>query len=299
MSAPDAPEDRSVELRQMELDAAEQARLREEAAQERRRQELAQLRTDAFTAGRGNVNQYLTQQGLDPNAYAGDIESEINRIMSTVSREDPNPGAYFANAGQSVYNTLEQGQRNRQGRALDDIFAPNFEMSRITDTMDDPFLASYEAEQRASADDIIRNMLNRGVITAAGSEAAGRDLDRQSAGVKARLNEVGTGQLAKGRSSLRDVANRGRSTAANLRLGQQFDPFSFSTESDRVLDEFIANLGNNIRASAPGNLFNTTGLAAVAGAGQGAQNTAFNPKAASGIIEDDEDENERTAESIF
>jgi hypothetical protein len=288
MSVPAPPPDRSVELRQLELDASERQRLRQAEEDQRLRTELAGLRSDARTGAQGNAQQYFAQQGLVPGDYATDIDAEINRILSSVPRDDPNPGSYFSNVGPSAYSTAQTGQRNVAQRDLDRIFAPNFETARVPYTLDDPILAGIEAEQRGSADDIIRNMLTRGVITPTGYEAGRADLERQTPGVRAQLNEIGTGQLATGQQALRDIANRARSTASQINLGAPFDPYSFGSEADAAFTNFMNNLGMNIRAAAPGNLFRTSGLGAIAGAGQGAQNTAFDPKALAGIIAEQE-----------
>lgn len=300
MSAPSAPPDRSVELRQLELDAEARRREEERLAAEAREAELAQLRADAYDLGRGNVTSYFAGQGLNPDDYASTIESELSNILLGISRDDPNPGSYFANAGASIFDTAEDRYRTEQQRALDSVFAPNFDRSRIADTTDDPYLAGIQAEQRQDADEIIRNMLNRGVITQSGYNAARNDLDSQVPLVNARLNEIGSGQLATGRQSLRDVANEARSSASQLRLGQQFDPFSYGGQADQVFNDFLSNLGGNIRAALPGPLFNTGNLAAVAGAGQGAQNTNFDPNALSGnTTNDDDDEEDRTGDNVI
>lgn len=299
MSAPSPPPDRSVELRQLELQAEERARLRAEAAAEERRRELAALRGSAFEGGRGSAQNYFTLQGLDPNEYASTIENEITRILNSIAPDDPNPGAYFSNVGPQVYDLAETAERGRYGRELDRIFEPNFASQRIPFTLDDPILASIEAEQFQSADDIIKNMLNRGVITNTGYQTARGDLEKQRPGVQARLTEVGTGQLGTGQQRLREVANEGRSTASQLRLGTPFDPYSYSSQADQVFTDFLNNLGANIRAALPGNLFSTSGLATVAGQGQGAQNTVFDPKATAGIFEENEDEEDRLSGSPF
>ena len=300
MSAPDAPEDHSLDIARLEMAEREKERLRQEEAARVRQAELAQLRTDALTSGRSNVNQYFTNQGLVPDDYASTIDAEINRILSGISRDDPNPGAYFQNAGPTVYDTAQSGFRNQLMRTLDSIFAPNFETQRLPYTIDDPIIGGIHAEQRGRADDIIKNMLQRGVINQTGYNAAAADLDRQSPGVTARLNEIGTGLIASGQTSLRDIANQGRSSASQSRLGQQFDPYSYSSQADTAFNDFINSLGTNIRAALPGDLFSTSGLGAVAGAGQGAQNTKFDPRALSGLTSDtDEEDTDRTKEGVF
>lgn len=303
MSGSSPPPDNSVQVKQMEIDEA----ARQQAAQDKKDAEakaaLQALRGNVRTNAGNQVNQFFSQQGLDPSQYSSDINSYLDSILSGISPDDPNPGSYFKDAGQSAFNQFQGAARAKAGTQLDRIFSPNYETKRIPFTLDDPYLDSIEAEQRSSADDIVRNMLDRGVITQSGFNAAEADLDKQSAGVKSRLNELGTTAIAGGQQSLRDIANQARQDAANLNLGTTFDPYSYSGEADQAFNDFINNLGTNIRAKITGNMFNTTGLGAIAGAAQGAGNTAYNPAAAAGLsadaTSDSTDDKDKQKESIF
>jgi hypothetical protein len=275
-----------MQIEAMRQQQAQEARAAEDRKEKARKEELLGLRSSASAGGRSSAEDYFRAQGLDPSQYASNIGSKVNSITSGLAPDDPNPGAAFSDVGPSLFGELETGYRSKAGRDLDQMFSPDFETKRLPFTTDDPYLAGVEAEQRANADEIIRRMLDRGVITDTGYAAAQADLDRQGAGVKSRLNEIGTGLIGTGQQSLRDVANRGRTSASTLRLGQAWDPTSFGSEADRLTSEFLANLGSGIRSRITGNLFSTGGLGATAGAAQGGQNTAFNPGVTAGI--DDE-----------
>lgn len=303
MSSSSPPPDNSMQIRQMELDDAKRQQEAQDAKDAAHKTELAGLRTSARNASGGNVNSFFTAQGVDPTQYTADINSYLDNILAGINPSDENPAQYFKDAGQSVFNQLETGTRAKANTGLDRVFAPSFETKRIPFTLDDPYLDAINAEQRSKADGIIKNMLDRGVITNAGYGAAEADLDRQAAGVKSQLNEFGTTTIAGGQQKLKDVANQARQDAAGLHLGQQFDPYSYSADSDQVFNDFINNLGSSIRSKVTGNLYNTTGLAALAGAAQGAQNTAYNPAVAAGLPEDntstDTTDKDKTKESIF
>lgn len=302
MSAPSPPPDNSMQIRQMELDEARRKEEAQAVKDKQHKEELLNLRNNARSSAGSAAEQYFSGQGLDSSQYSGDINQYLDNVLAGINPNDENPNAYFKDAGQSVYNQLESGRRTKAQTDLDRLFSPNFETKRIPFTLDDPYLDSINAEQRSSADSIIRNMLDRGVITQSGYNAAAADLDKQSSGVKTRLNELGTSTIAGGQGSLREIANTARQDAANLKLGNQFDPYSYSSDADRIFDEFITGLGDNIRSKVTGNLYNTTGLAALAGAAQGAGNTAYNPNAAAGIPEDPDanrDDDETNPNSIF
>lgn len=283
MSSPSMPPDHSMEVAQMENQRADKAAADAKQAAIDKKAELLGLRTSAQGAGRQSASDYLTSQGVDASRHSTDIDSTINSILGGISPDDPNPGSFFTDVGKTVQNNIQGGQRAAAGRSLDALFAPDFETRRLPFTVDDPYLTSVEAEQRGSADDIIRRMLDRGVITPTGFSAAEADLDRQGAGVKSRLNEIGTNLIGGGQQSLRDVANRGRQSASNLNVDQPFNAGDFGTEVDRLTSEFLGSLGTNIRSRVTGNLFNTNGLGGIAGAAQGAQNTPFDPAALAGV----------------
>ncbi len=301
MSGSSPPPDNSMAIRQMELDDAKRQQEANDAKAEAHKTELGNLRTNARQAAGGNVNQFFSAQGVDPASYTNDINSFLDNILAGVNPTDENPALAFKDAGQSIYSNVESGRRARANTDLDRMFAPSFETKRIPFTLDDPYLDSIQAEQRSTADKMIKNMLDRGVITQSGYGAASADLDKQAAGVKSQLNEIGTTTLAGGQQKLKDVANQARQDASTLRVGQAFDPTSYSADADQVFNDFINNLGTSIRSKVTGNMFNTTGLAALAGAAQGAGNTAFNPAAAQGVItdENEDDNKDKTKESIF
>lgn len=291
MSAPSPPPDNSLAVEQSRQQAQREAEERAAAKEAAKKAELSALRTSARGAATGNVNNYFSTRGIDPSRYGGSIEQQLNDILAGISPTDENPGSAFTGAGQTIYDTLQSGERTKASDAVNRMFAPNFEMTRVPFTLDDPYLAGFEAEQFSNADKVIKNMLDRGVLTSAGYNAAKSDLEGQRAGVRTRLNEIGTGLLSGQQQSLRDIANTARQTAGGLQLGQDFDPYSYSSQADQSFETFLGSLGDQIRAQAPGDLFSTAGLAAVGGAGQGAGNTAYNPQASAGILgaEDDTD----------
>lgn len=303
MSGSSPPPDNSLAVQQAQIAADKEARAAQDAKDLAHKTELAGMRTSARAGARGSVDDYFTGRGIDPSKYGGSIDQQLNNILSGISPSDENPGQAFSGAGQTIYDTLQSGERVKAQDTLNQVFAPNFETKRVPWTLDDPYLASIEQEQYSDADSIIRNMLDRGVLTSSGYDAASKDLENQRAGAKTRLNEVGTSLLSGEQQKLRDVANTARQTAGSLQLGQQFDPYSYSGEADQGFNDFLSTLGDQIRAGLPGKLFNTAGLAAIGGAAQGAGNTAYNPKAASGVLGDDDtntgDANASNPNSIF
>jgi hypothetical protein len=238
---------------------------------------------------------------VDPERYGGSIDAQLNSILGGISPTDENPGAAFSGAGQTIYDTLQTGERTKAGSQLDKYFSPNYATTRAPLTLDDSYWKGIEGEQYADADSIIKNMLDRGVLTSSGYASAKGDLENQRAGVRSRLDSIGNDLVGKEQGSLNDIINNARKTAGNLTLGSAFDPTQYTSEADTQFNTFLSGLGDAIRGQVPGKLFNTAGLAAIGGAGQGAGNTAYNPQAAAGIKTDDTTDktDDQNANSIF
>lgn len=268
---------------------------RDRQAQQDRRADRRENRSDnralerARAGGQSAIESYFNSQGVVPDAYGSDIQGVISEIMNMIPEGSDKPGTFFAGAPELAFNRAETAARNKAMTTLADIFPTNFERTRYESTLDDPILAAIEAEDRLDAERYIDNLFNRKVISEGGRAAAMRDLDRQGAGAKSRLNQWGTATIEEGRGGARDIANEARQGASTLRLGQGFDPYSFSSMLDTEFNDFLQNLEINIRGKKSGNLFDTTNLSTIAGAAQGAGNLAFNRNAVAGITEDNKD----------
>lgn len=297
MSGGSTPQDNSVQLEQMREDSASKAQAAQDQKDQQRKADLAALRGQSISNAGNTANSYFASRGLVPGDYSADIQREVNQLAGGIAPDDPNPGSYFNNVGELAYNDAKTARVNQFMRDLDRIMPANFEQSRIGDNITDPTETAIDAEQRSNADAIVRNMLNRGVITNTGFSAAEKNLDTQDYGVKARLNQIGQGVVAQGRQGLSDIGNKARSAASNYDLGQQFDPYSYGTQLDANFSDFMKNLDTNMRGQVTGNLFDTSGLAAVAGSAQGGQNTAFNPDALAGIVTTDDEEKKKKDQS--
>ena len=297
-----APKDESPRVAQIEADAAreqreaeareaEAARIRQEQEEARKLQEFEQRLGSAFDTGVSGANSYFQQRGVDPNQYSADIMQEANLRRGQVPQLAGEVGSYFAGLGEDVYSNLTDALRGRTQRTLNEIAPEGFARNRIQDTADDPIIAAILAEQRGDAENYARRLLDRGVITEGGFGAALEDIGKQANRGNFTLQEFGGGILEGGRGGAIDIANRGRSRASTLDLGDQFDPYANTgTELNNFFTDFLTNLGDRFRAQAPSDLFDVSGLPVLAGAAQGAGNTAFDPQAIAGLFDEDEEE---------
>lgn len=300
MSAPAAPKDNSVELANIEAQRDREAREEATRKEAEQRSRFESTLNSSYNTALEDARNYFLSRGLNPDDYTGVIQRAANSARTQVPDLAAAPGTYFTNLGETAFGQEQESQRSKLLRAINSFAGDDFATRRIDPTSDDATLEAILQEQRASADEYVRNLLDRGVITGTGYEAAARDLEQQTYGARSRLNEVGNAELERGRGRANEIASGAKQRASNYTLGETFDPYAVQGQLDQAFADFFANLGNNIRAAVPAGLFSTSGLGNIAGAAQGAGNTAFNPAALAGLGgEDDEDEEERALLSAF
>lgn len=281
-----APKDNSDKVAAIEQQAAREARV-DAAAQEQKKQAEFDARMNAaFGSGITSADDYFTSRGLDPKQYQSDITNKASQIRSSVPNLTGDPGSYFSGLGENVFSSLQEGARGKAMRGVNSVAPSGFATSRIADTSDDATLAAILGEQEATGKGYIDNLKGRGVITDSGYAAALKNLMDQKPGAQGKLTEIGNGILNTGRGGAENIANEGRTRASNLNLGENFDPFAeIGGRLNTFFSDFFNNLGTTIRGQAPTNLFDTSGLANIAGAAQGGQNTPFDPQAVAGIFD--------------
>lgn len=279
--------------------AAEQERIRAAQAAAATTEQARQKAVDDFaaqqarTAATGNARtegfQYFMDRGLNPDTYANDIDSLIAQRLGSAGPNDPAPGQYLTDIGQSVWNNKQNASRESAIRGVNQNFAPDFERQRFGDTFDDPYIAEAAKGQRDTADSYITNLLKRGVVTQTGATGATEALNKQDPRVRDQLDQLGQGVLASGRQSLADVGNRARTAASTLDLGSTpFDINRYTGEADAAYNDFTSKFGDKFKSLIPDNLYDTSGLASAAGIAQGQQNTAFDPNALAGFMSQDQ-----------
>jgi hypothetical protein len=167
-------------------------------------------------------------------------------------------------------------------QSINTRYAPGFESSYLPDTYDDPLAGTLYGEERGKAEDYLNNLLKRGVITQTGFEAGGKDLDTQGARVRTQLQDIGKTLLDQERSKLGGIIDTGRQRAGSLGVNEAFDFTPYDTQVQSSLGDFGSKFSDAFRANIPGDLFDTSKLASIAGGAQGAGNLGFDPNAVAG-----------------
>ncbi len=287
------PEDNSDKVAAIEARTAREEAARAAAEEKKQEQMFNRNLEGSFNSALRDAQRYFQTQGVDASRYGGDIRREAQAIRGSIPFLDANPGTYFSGMGEGLYGDLTTGYQNKKVDTLNDLFGDGFARKNIADTSDDATLEAILGEQRSTAEQYLDNLLARGVITNAGYQGGVRNLDTQTGSARGSLNSIGQGVIAGGRGDIDNLINEALGTASSLDLGDKFNPYEYKTQANDELTKFMQSLDQTIRDQAPTNLFNTSGLAGVAGQAQGAQNTPFDTNALAGIFGDEEDDTEK------
>jgi hypothetical protein len=177
----------------------------------------------------------------------------------------------------------ERAEQERQ-RALDptatrqaalstvgQTFTPGFEETYLPGTLTDPYEAEAYTSERNKADEFLNNLFKRNVITETGRQAGQKNLEEQAPRVRTQLQDVADALLGAGRGKIGSIAGSAKEYASGLGVGQPFDISPYSTRLTGDVGEFTSQLSDRFKANIPSNLFDTSGLGAIAGgAGGGA-----------------------------
>lgn len=276
----------------------EEERIKKEDKQKKR--EFNQSVGKSYKLAQGDVEDYFGNRGItDLSQYAPQIERALQEAKSSIPDLAGNVNSYFSGVPESVYNSIQDAMRTRAQTDLSKLYQPGFSSDLIGDTADDDVIANILSTQRAQADKYAKNLLDRGVVTNSGYGAIMDDLLAQEGKARGTLNDLGSGILSGERSKLEDIFNQGMFNAGNLNLGQTFNAGDYGKKIDDEFSSFLSSLGDKFNAQVPSNLFQTSGLAARGGAAQGAQNTAFDPKALAGIFDEDDQDDEDRKDTSF
>lgn len=259
-------------------------------------QRQAQINALADTA-RSQTQQYFRDRGADRStdpSFTTDIDTAINAAINNLGT-GPVSASAFSGIPETLFGQRQGAARTAAGSQVNQLFAPDFETTRLPYSVVDPSVSTVIGRQRQSADDIINNLLRRQVITQTGANAAQQNLNTQQPGATLQLRDLSRGLVDTERQNVGDIANRARQTASTLDLGQNFNPREYGTQADQDISSFLNDLPTRVAMQAPTNLFDTSNLVNIAGQRQGAQNLRFDPQALAGIANDQSDTTPLTA----
>lgn len=274
-----APQDNSDKVAAIEAQTARENAARDEAQRRQQREEFDGRLSSSYQSAINDARQYFSSMGLDPDQYMGAISQQANSNKGMVPTLDGSPGTYFQGMGNTVYDNLQTGERSKAGRELDQFAGAGFDRRLIDNYAADPTVQAILAEQEQERRNYADNLKARGVVTDTGYQSALDSIGKQKFGVQSGLSEIAKAVLEGGRGDLRNIASDGRGAASQVNLGQQFNAQDYAQQINNTATDFLQNLGGNVRSRVGDNMFDLSSILRTAGAGQGAQNTAFDPAA--------------------
>lgn len=227
----------------------------------------------AKNAAKQRAMQLISQRGLDPNQFAALIDSEIERIGSSLTSPDQAKTAFNDNLASNVLTGEESRLRNEQLKAADQKFGSDYGNRKIASTLLDDTISSILQEQRGNASQFLERGKARGIYNDIGYTAGRTALDSAGVAARAKLSSMGGDVLNRYRSDANAVRDKAYGAASSFSLGRPIDLDAYAREGDEVANRAMQFGGGDLRNLVGGtNFFDFSGLANKAGVAQGAQN---------------------------
>lgn len=262
--------DRRKEAEWAAKQAEEKARIEKEQLHRQFLFDRDQAATQAITSGR----KYFDSLGY--TSTSDDFISQIvNEAKTRIPTDDSNPGQYLTNdIFDSGIKKDEERQRTMYTGKVNSTFAPGYERSLISDTVDDDILNTILGEQSGSAQKMLQYNKDRGLLNDAGfNEALSRFRGQESA-ARSTLTGIGDATLGKVRSGIKDITGEAGTAASSWSFGTpSFDLTPYITRANDYATNAKTDLEGKIRSAVGSTqLFDIPSLIAQAGTAQGPMN---------------------------
>jgi hypothetical protein len=268
-------------------DKRNKAMLDAQAEKQRIAQEFEVNIANALTGAKNTGKQYATSRGLNPDAYAGIIDTIIGDARSKVPLNDPNPGQYFSS---DIFDTgFAKEEQARVGGAtskVNRLFAPGFDRALVDDSADDSILNAILGEQRGTAQQQLDFNKKRGVINDIGYNDATAKFGGQEAAARSSLTSIGDAVLGKIRGGLGDIRGEAGQAASMSGLdASSFDPTPYYGRAQKYASDNLADLEGKVRSAVGSTqFFDIPAILASAGTAQGPINLTTSGAKADGTL---------------
>jgi len=235
-------------ITQREQQATTKSAADKAAADQKSATDLAswQQKRDALVGNERNAfTNYFTQQGLDPNAYASDIDSAISGRTSTLQDNADLGGLFPSSMPQDLVNTLTANRQTKNLAGYNAVFNPNYSTSAVSDTWDDPVIDQILGKQFDPLSQSIDLAHKRGQLNDRGVTGALQELDSERNAARGALSGIGNDILSGYRGKLDDYISGGRTAAGSVPLGSNFDLAPYQQHVNDLVGQFQSGLGSD------------------------------------------------------
>lgn len=270
-----APQDNSLQIAQMQLNAQQADQQRQDAQKAADEAKFVTNRDNAYTGAQANARTLLTGRGLNPDDYMGIISSALDDTKARIPDADPNPASYFTNDVINNALTQEENQRRiKNTGVVNNTFAPGYDTSALSDTADDPYINEILSGQYSNAQKALDYAKARGQLNDTGYSGAVQKLDSQKTGAQSTLDSLGSSVIAKDRTGLGNIKSDATTAANDYTLGgPTFDINPYSTKLTDAVGNYTKNLKGDITNALGGTqLFDTNDILLSGARAQGPQN---------------------------
>lgn len=266
------PQDNALQLEMMRQQAAQRESDRIAAEKAQARTDFQGKLSTATEGAKATGRDYFAQRGLDPDSYAGLIDSIIGDNRNRVPDLDTNPNAYFGtDAFASGLDKAQEVKRANYTGKVNSTFNPGFEKTMIADTADDNILDSILGTQRANAQQQIDFNRKRGVLNDAGYATVMNEFGGQESAGRSTLTGIGDSILGKKRQDLLNIRGDAGTAASQYQFGMpDFDVNTYYKQAQDKATSGMSDLEGSIRSALGStNLFDVPSLMQKGGTAQG------------------------------
>lgn len=220
-----------------------------------------------------DAESFFRQQGIDPTPYMAMINSEFDRIQSTIGEGDDPTRAFSTN----VASNFMSGERAKKYREydsqLDTKFAPGSEKQAIGTSLLDDVIGEILGKQKDSALQYLDRGKARGMYNDVGFNAGISAIDNALSSGRSELGSLGNTVLDKYRGMANTVRDKAYDELGAFDFGDSFSIDPYVTEYEGIINDARNNAGGDLRNLLGGkNFFDLSSLTQQAGQAQGAMN---------------------------
>lgn len=234
----------------------------------------------AKTNATKNINDYFSNQGVDPTAYADQIGQSINTSALNIADRDPAPSSKFSpTAGSDLFNSIQTGKQSQALAAYNKEFDPSYALSHLPSSMTAGSIADAVNSQFDPLNVQLTNAQKRGTLTDGGYKAALDEFNNSKSKATATVTGLANNVIKGDQGDLSTYLDTGRTSAGHVPLGSTFTNDPYRAGAADLISKDTANLSGDVKNAVGATKFSDlTTLLNAGGAAQGASDpTAGNP----------------------
>lgn len=235
---------------------------------------------DAKKNATSNINDYFSNQGVDPTGYAAQIAQSVNSSGLNVADLDTAPGSKFApSMGSDLFNQIQGGKQSQALSSYNKEFDPSYSLTHLPSSMNAGAIATAVNSQFDPLMQQLTNAQKRGTLTGTGYQGALNQFNTDKTKATATVTGLADNVVKGDQGDLNTYLDTGRTLAGHVPLGTDFSNDPYRAGAADIISKDTGKLSGDVQNAVGATKFSDlTTLLNAGGAAQGsADPTAGNP----------------------